>query len=112
MSGGHRGRLASTLTKRTISVRAGRLTTGSADARLITSRAEQIMISVTKGNLRSNSNRSFARPMGFITTKVPAAPTLTIPYLLNFLANTLGRKRRWPPTLTPFKNTTNAINLS
>jgi hypothetical protein len=61
--------------------------------------------------MASNSWRSFAWLIGFWTTKVPAAPTLNTPSLASLLARTLGRKILCPPTLTPFKKTTEAIDL-
>jgi hypothetical protein len=106
---GTRGRLGRTLTKRTMSGPEGSLANGSAGASCSTSLAEQTITSVSKGSRRRNSWRSAGCLMGFQTTKVPAAPTFVTPSSAISLASQLGRKVRCPPTLTPFKKTTEAI---
>src|SRR5919108_2768333 len=72
----------------------------------------QIMTSASNGKRRIISARSFARLTVLRITKVPAAPTLTTSKRSNSSAKTLGRNVLCPPTLTPLRRTTSAIDSS
>lgn len=94
------------LTNRTTSGPEGAVPNGFSVSRLTTSRPSQTTTSAPDGSLRSNAARNADRGPGVRTTNVPAAPTLTTSYLPSFLARTLGRNVRCPPTFTPRRKTT------
>jgi hypothetical protein len=79
---------------------------GSLDTSLLTSRAEQIMISHLNSNLRAIAARRADSLTFSPITNVPTAPVLTISNLANCFAMSAGWHRFVPPTFTARRNTT------
>jgi hypothetical protein len=111
VDGVKRGRLDRTLTKRTTPGRTDCLSKGFFDVRFAISRPWQTTISATNGSWRATSARAWAWVIGCRMTSVPAAPMLTAPTCFNASASLVGRKVRWPPTLTPLTKTTSATRF-
>jgi hypothetical protein len=108
VAGAKRGRPDSTLTKRTTPGRTDWPSNGSFAIRSAISRPWQTTTSATNGSSRATSARARAWVIGCRRTSVPAAPMLTAPRCFSALASLVGRKVRWPPTLTPLRKTTSA----
>ena len=101
---------ASTLTNETTSAPDAWPASGFNETRRSTSRPLQIMTCVSNGSCRASWARRIAWLPGFRTTNVPAAPTFTTSKRRSCCTSALGRKTLCPPTLTPLRKTTSAMN--